>query len=63
MSIAVKDDLLRIVVADDGKGLPEDIAPSGLGNLRERAEASGGSCALRGGPGGGVTVEWIASAG
>lgn len=60
VSIAVRDDLIRVVVADDGKGLPEGIAPSGLGNLRDRAEATGGAFTLGSEPGGGVKIEWSA---
>ncbi|SEC65248.1 Histidine kinase-, DNA gyrase B-, and HSP90-like ATPase [Amycolatopsis tolypomycina] len=60
VSIAVKDDLIRVVVADDGKGLAEGISPSGLGNLRDRAETSGGTFTLDSGPEGGVTIEWSA---
>ncbi|WP_439386774.1 sensor histidine kinase [Amycolatopsis lexingtonensis] len=63
VSVAVKDDLVRVVVVDDGKGLPEGVTPSGLGNLRDRAEASGGSCTLGSGPEGGVRVEWTAPVG
>jgi two-component system sensor histidine kinase DevS len=60
VSVAVKDDLIRVVVVDDGKGLPEDVSPSGLGNLGDRAEAVGGAFTLGRGPDGGVKVEWSA---
>ncbi|VVJ21721.1 Histidine kinase response regulator [Amycolatopsis camponoti] len=60
ISITVRDDLLRILVVDDGKGLAEDISPSGLGNLGERAAAVGGSFTLGSGPEGGLKVEWTA---
>jgi len=60
VSIAVKEETIRIVVADDGKGLAEGISPSGLGNLRDRAEASGGTFSLDSGPEGGVRIEWSA---
>lgn len=60
VSVAVKDEQLRIVVVDDGKGIPADVSPSGLGNLGERAEAVGGRFALEPGPGGGVKLEWSA---
>ncbi|MEV4050004.1 GAF domain-containing protein [Amycolatopsis sp. NPDC049688] len=63
VSIAVKDDYVRVVVTDDGKGLAEGISPSGLGNLRDRAEASGGTFALDSGPEGGVRIEWAAPVG
>lgn len=60
VSVAVKDDVLRIVVVDDGHGLPEGVTPSGLGNLRDRAEATGGTFSATSAPGAGVTVEWTA---
>ena len=60
VSVAVKDDVLRVLVVDDGKGLPEDVSPSGLGNLGDRAEAVGGAFTLGRGPDGGVKVEWSA---
>ena len=60
VSVAVKDDLLRIVVIDDGTGLPEGISTSGLSNLRERAESSGGAFSIATRPEGGVALEWSA---
>jgi len=63
VSVAVKDEQLRIVVIDDGKGIPAEISPSGLGNLRERAEAAGGQFSLEPGPEGGVKLEWSAPLG
>ncbi|MEU4518887.1 GAF domain-containing protein [Amycolatopsis sp. NPDC024027] len=63
VSVAVKDDVVRVVVVDDGKGLPDGVAQSGLGNLRERAEVAGGRFTLEPGAGGGVTLEWSAPLG
>ena len=63
VSVAVKDDVIRVVVLDDGRGLPADVSPSGLGNLGDRAEASGGSFSLGTGPEGGLKVEWSAPVG
>ncbi|WP_280142739.1 sensor histidine kinase [Amycolatopsis rubida] len=50
VSVAVRDEVVRISVTDDGTGLPEDVSPSGLGNLRERAESAGGTFALESPP-------------
>lgn len=60
VSVAVRDELVRISVTDDGQGLPEGISPSGLGNLRERAETAGGEFAVGERPGGGVRLDWSA---
>jgi two-component system sensor histidine kinase DevS len=54
VSIAMKDDLIRVVVVDDGKGLPENVSPSGLGNLGDRAAAMGGPTLCRRRPEAGV---------
>ncbi|MFE3222849.1 GAF domain-containing sensor histidine kinase [Nocardia sp. NPDC059228] len=45
IDIGVADDL-TIVVSDNGRGIPDDITPSGLTNLARRAEQSGGSLAV-----------------
>lgn len=55
--VHVGDDL-RLVVADNGAGLPEDVQESGLRNIRERAEKLGGSCTVESADGGGTTVSW-----
>ena len=49
---------LRLVVSDDGAGIPEDAVHSGLRNARERAEDLGGSLEL--GPDGsrGTRLVW-----
>jgi signal transduction histidine kinase len=60
VSVAVKDNVVRVVVVDDGKGIPADVSPSGLGNLRERAEAAGGQFTIEAGTGGGTKLEWSA---
>ncbi|MEW9553698.1 sensor histidine kinase [Nonomuraea sp. NPDC050783] len=50
--------VLRVLVADDGKGLPEGVRPGiGLGSMRERAAELGGICVVSGEPGGGTRVE------
>jgi len=39
-------DVLRLVVADNGGGIPPDAQESGLHNIRERAEKLGGTCTV-----------------
>ena len=59
VSVRVEDDL-TIEVADDGCGMPADITPSGLANLRARASAVGGQMQITEGPAGGTVVRWTA---
>lgn len=47
---------VRLVVADDGVGIPDGGRRSGLRNLKRRAEALGGDCRYE--VGGGTTVVW-----
>ena len=51
-----RDVLLR--VSDDGRGLPAHILEGGLANLRERAEARGGSIVIDALQAGGTSLEW-----
>ncbi len=54
-------DRVELVVRDDGAGLPAEVSRrSGLANLVDRAEAVGGACSVRPGPGGGTEVTWSA---
>ncbi|WP_066366709.1 sensor histidine kinase [Herbidospora mongoliensis] len=51
---------LRLVIADDGVGLPRDRrAGVGLASMRERTAELGGRCRITGGPGEGTTVEVV----
>ncbi|MFD9668636.1 GAF domain-containing protein [Rhodococcus sp. NPDC059968] len=59
VSISVYDDLV-IEVADDGTGIPENVARSGLHNLATRARESNGQCTIGTTPGGGTTLRWSA---
>ena len=53
--------LVRLVVQDDGIGLPAVLArSSGLDNLTARARQHGGGCTVRPRPSGGTRVEWTA---
>ncbi|MEV3861176.1 GAF domain-containing protein [Streptomyces sp. NPDC050095] len=52
-------DELTVRVTDDGCGIPEGVARSGLRNMEERARALGGRLTVGPGPGGGGTrVQW-----
>jgi signal transduction histidine kinase len=51
------DEVLRLVVADDGEGFAPDVRESGLRSMRERAERLGGSCVVES-SGDGTTVSW-----
>jgi len=43
---------------DDGSGIPDDVARSGLRNLVDRAEALGGHASVSRRPGGGTRLTW-----
>jgi signal transduction histidine kinase len=51
-------DELVIEVVDDGVGIPEQAARSGLANLERRAAACGGMVTVAGRPGGGTRLTW-----
>lgn len=55
VTISVADDLV-IDVSDDGVGMPETVARSGLHNLHQRAAAAGGTLTVGPGEGGGTRV-------
>ncbi|WSS10429.1 GAF domain-containing protein [Microbispora sp. NBC_01189] len=58
VSVRVDGDRLTLAVEDDGIGIPAQGRRSGLLNLRERAEALGGSCTAGRGPAGGTCLRW-----
>ncbi|WP_380168691.1 GAF domain-containing protein [Jannaschia sp. R86511] len=59
VDLAVRDGRLRLVVSDDGVGVPASPRrTSGLGNLQERARQHGGGCTVLPRPSGGTRVEW-----
>ncbi|KUH92760.1 GAF domain-containing sensor histidine kinase [Mycobacterium sp. IS-3022] len=61
MTVGVRvDDNLTIEVADDGRGIPDDITGSGLTNLRKRADEVGGQFTLEHRPHGGTLLRWWA---
>ncbi|GAA4682081.1 GAF domain-containing protein [Pseudonocardia yuanmonensis] len=49
---------LVVQIVDDGTGMPDDVARSGLHNLADRAEELGGTLEVRRRPGGGTRVTW-----
>ncbi len=53
-------DQLCIDVVDNGKGVDDNIIGRGLVDLRQRAEAVGGTLTIGDGPGGGTRVLWAA---
>jgi signal transduction histidine kinase len=59
VNVSVGDDLC-IEVLDDGQGIADDITPSGLTNLRRRAEDAGGSFSVDAIPAGGTRLKWSA---
>jgi signal transduction histidine kinase len=47
-----------IEVVDDGIGIPDAVARSGLANIEQRARACGGTSVLSAQPGGGTRLTW-----
>jgi signal transduction histidine kinase len=52
------DDVLRLAVSDDGRGIPAGGRRSGLKNMAERAAECGGRFSADGADGGGTDVVW-----
>lgn len=59
VNLSVEDNL-TIEVLDDGIGIPDDITPSGLSNLRSRAREAGGDLTLAAPEQGGTRLVWWA---
>ena len=59
VTVRVEDEL-SLEVVDDGCGMPADVTPSGLNNLKARAREVGGKLVIEPGPGGGTAVRWMA---
>jgi two-component system, NarL family, sensor histidine kinase DevS len=59
VAIDVADELC-IDVVDNGKGIPLNIIGRGLVNLRQRAEAAGGTLTIGDRAGGGAWLRWVA---
>lgn len=59
VNVRVEDEL-SLEVIDDGCGMPAVVTPSGLTNMRSRAEQLGGELVVAEAPGGGTLVRWMA---
>jgi len=59
VTVRVEDDF-SVEVLDDGCGMPANVTPSGLTNLRVRAEEVGGQLTITAAPGGGTLLRWSA---
>jgi signal transduction histidine kinase len=59
VTVSVGDDV-TIDVTDNGIGIPETVACSGLHNLRQRASQAGGTCEVSQPSGGGTRLLWSA---
>ncbi|MFD3992999.1 GAF domain-containing protein [Streptomyces sp. NPDC058583] len=60
VSVVAEDGVLAVTVSDDGTGIEQDGARSGLRNLSERAERLGGTMSVhaRTEPSSGTVLEW-----
>lgn len=59
VTVRVEDDF-SVEVLDDGCGMPAYVTPSGLTNLRVRAEEVDGTLTITGASGGGTLLRWSA---
>ncbi|MFD2420941.1 GAF domain-containing sensor histidine kinase [Amycolatopsis pigmentata] len=59
ITVSVEDDL-AIDITDNGRGIPDSVATSGLHNLRERAQQAGGTLVVEALDGGGTRLFWRA---
>ncbi|MEV4892775.1 ATP-binding protein [Nonomuraea sp. NPDC055795] len=59
IAVTVKRDGLRLTVSDDGRGFHEAGEGKGMAIMRTRMAAVGGSCSIKGTPGGGTTVTGV----
>jgi signal transduction histidine kinase len=57
--IVAAGDQIALTIADDGRGLPDQIIEGGLGNMRERAHKHGGEMTITSTRSQGTTVTWV----
>ncbi len=57
LTVDTQQDVIRVVVDDDGVGIRDDVRRSGLANLHDRAERRGGRMLIVSAPGR-TSVEW-----
>jgi signal transduction histidine kinase len=57
VTVDVGDEVV-VEVLDDGRGIDDTVARSGLGNLEQRALARGGRASVHGAPEGGTRLQW-----
>ena len=58
VEITISDEVLAIDVSDDGVGVPPEVRPSGLANLRRRAEQRGGTFTIEPDGRAGTRLRW-----
>jgi signal transduction histidine kinase len=58
IAVSIADHSVRLVVADDGRGIPDSAPRSGLANLAERAGLRNGRCLVTSGAGEPTRIEW-----
>ncbi|MET0861455.1 MAG: GAF domain-containing protein [Microbacterium sp.] len=58
ITAAIADGRVTLIVADDGRGIPDDAVLSGLANIADRAALGGGRCIVTSRPGSGTRIEW-----
>jgi signal transduction histidine kinase len=56
--VSARDGDVVAQVTDDGQGFPQEVAESGLRNMRERAVRRGGTFSISSAPGEGTRVTW-----
>ena len=50
---------VELTVTDDGRGLPDNLVESGLGNIRQRAERHGGGLHVESSAAAGTRLSWV----